>query len=239
VLQRVLEGVSALADQVTRLRDETRSLTDEVARLRTISAVRSASTSAVERRLAKLEAAIEEALPRLLPPEVAGDEVAPADTVARPDDEGEDDERLTLFDVVEWASESHADVLEFLDSASSSAAQSPYEDPERVRAIFDAMALVGRRRQEGALGTSLKDAFADLGVDYRAGISRHTPARLRQQHRFTTREGIPFEAEEHIALGGTYDPRRCLRIYFSSRLPDETRFVIAHVGRHFQVMSST
>jgi hypothetical protein len=28
-------------------------------------------------------------------------------------------------------------------------------------------------------------------------------------------------------------------VYFSSRVPNETRFVIGHVGRHFEVMTST
>jgi hypothetical protein len=40
-------------------------------------------------------------------------------------------------------------------------------------------------------------------------------------------------------LGNTYDPRRCLRIYFSSRVPNERRFVLGHVGRHLTVLSST
>lgn len=44
---------------------------------------------------------------------------------------------------------------------------------------------------------------------------------------------------EHIALGQTYDPRRCLRIYFSSRVPSETRSIVAHMGRHFEVIIST
>ena len=86
---------------------------------------------------------------------------------------------------------------------------------------------------------ALRDAFGDLGIDYRAAIAKSTSARLREQYRFPYRKGEVIEAEEHIALGGTYDPRRCLRIYFSSRVPNEPRFVIAHVGRHFEVMTTT
>lgn len=40
-------------------------------------------------------------------------------------------------------------------------------------------------------------------------------------------------------LGNTYDPRRCLRIHFTSRAPMETRFVIGHVGRHLEVLTTT
>src|SRR5690606_33332686 len=142
-------------------------------------------------------------------------------------------------DIVQAAAEAHPDALLFLDTAYDSAAASPYEDPERVRAILDAMARVARRRSDGSLGTSLREAFAELGIDYRPAIARNTSARLREQYRFTHPGGTVIEAEEHIALGGTYDPRRCLRVYFSSRMPNEPRFVIGHVGRHFIVASST
>lgn len=107
-----------------------------------------------------------------------------------------------------------------------------------MRAVFEAMARVSRRRQEGVLGTSLREAFGDLGVDYRGAIAKSTPSRLREQYRFTYGNEL-VAAEEHIALGNTYDPRRCLRIYFSSRVPSDTRFVIGHVGRHFEVITST
>jgi len=62
---------------------------------------------------------------------------------------------------------------------------------------------------------------------------------LREQYRFLTPSGEQVEAEEHIVLGNTYDPRRCLRIYFSSRVNQESRFVVGHVGRHFTVVTST
>ena len=40
-------------------------------------------------------------------------------------------------------------------------------------------------------------------------------------------------------LAAPITPRRCLRIYFSSRVPNEPRFVIGHVGRHFVVRSTS
>jgi hypothetical protein len=48
-----------------------------------------------------------------------------------------------------------------------------------------------------------------------------------------------YDCVEHLALGDSYDPRYCLRIYFTSRAPAETRFVIGHVGRHFDVKTTT
>jgi len=207
-------------------------LTDEVERLRTISAVRSSSTSAIERRLGRIE--------DLLEPMFAGAE-AMARTASHEDDVADEiptDERKQLVGIVQDATESHADALVFLESAYASALDSPYEDPERVRAIIEAMAGVARRRRDGMLGSSLREAFGDLGLEYRAAIARNTSAKLREQYRFRN-NGREFEAEEHIVLGNTYDPRRCLRIYFSSRIPNEPRFVIAHVGRHFEVRTTT
>lgn len=132
-----------------------------------------------------------------------------------------------------------ADVLLTLDRALASAEESPYEDVERVAAVLDAMALVARRRQAGTLGTSLREAFRELGVEYRGGISETTPERMLQQYQVTLPGGEVAEARAHIALGVSYDPRHCLRIYFTSRVPAEPRFVVGHVGRHFEVKRTT
>ncbi len=229
-------SLDELLREVRALRSSVGGLTDEVERLRTISSVRSSSTNAIERRLGRLEDILGHVFPDGSPSSGPEEE---AEAGTSPPDESSDDGRTTLPQVVNDSAESHADTLVFLDSAHHSAAESPYEDPERVRAILDAMARVARRRRDGVLGTSLREAFGDLGIDYRSGIARSTPARLREQYRFAAPNGDYVEAEEHIVLGNTYDPRRCLRLYFSSRVPNEPRFVIGHVGRHFEVRSST
>lgn len=259
-LSRLVAAVQELSGMVRDLLVANGTLTDEVERLRTLAAVRSSSTNAIERRLGRLEDLLERSLgggdgkPDSAARSMGdGEEGAAHDTHrdawaaadppdptpdfdgAAPDDEG----RLTVAEVVRSAAETHPDALLILDSAVAAAVESPYEDPERVRAILDAMARVARRRRDGQLGTALREAFSDLGIDYRGAIARSTPARLRQQYRFQDPAGRTVEAEEHIVLGNTYDPRRCLRIYFSSRVPRETRFVVGHVGRHFEVLSST
>ena len=100
------------------------------------------------------------------------------------------------------------------------------------------MATVARRRQEGTLGTSLKEGFRDLGIEYRGGISPTTSEKHRQQYEVRA-QGQTFDCHEHIVLGNSYDPKYCLRVYFTSRAPMEPRFVIGHVGRHFDVKSTT
>lgn len=236
VLQRLGDQIQVLAGLVRDLLASNEDLTDEVERLRTIAAVRSSSTNAIERRLGKLEDLLSRTL---LPPEAFEGARAGAPVMSGDGEAEEEDGRLSLVDVVRTAAELHSNTLLFLDSAYEAAADSPYEDPDRVRAVLDAMARVARRRRDGALGTALREAFSDLGIDYRGTIARSTSARLRQQYQFVGPGGEKVEAVEHIVLGNTYDPRRCLRIYFSSREPQEARFVIGHVGRHFEVLTST
>jgi hypothetical protein len=225
--------LEALVGEVRTLSSRVAGLVEEVERLRTISAVRSSSTGAIERRLSRLE----DLLAYAFPDGPREGQQAPG-VVEVVDPEPADEGAPSLVAVVHHAAEAYSDALVVLESAFTAAADSPYEDPERVRAVLEAMARMARRRRDGQLGTSLRDAFNDLGIDYRGAIARSTSAKHREQYLFARGDQL-VEAEEHIVLGNTYDPRRCLRVYFSSRVPDEPRFVIAHVGRHFQVRSST
>jgi hypothetical protein len=226
--------VAGLAAAVASLVESNRALTDEIARLRTTNAVRAGNAAAVERRLGGLEQQLE----RHFAPPVESTDGESATDIA--DDEVTDEgDGVVLTDVLQQAAVTHADALLILESAERSAAESPYEDPERVAVILDAMAAVARRRQEGALGMSLREAFRELGIDYRGGVSSTTSRRDMQQYHVAGPQGQRYECEEHIVLGGTYDPRRCLRIYFTSRAPVEPRFVIGHVGRHFRVATTT
>lgn len=218
-----------------------RTLIEEVERLRTTSAVRAANTTSLERRIAALERLLHAHFDPSANAEAEGalDERAAADELTEGGDEEDADERLSLLDVLRQAAAMYPDELLILDNAERSAQASPYEDPERVAVILDAMAQVARRRQAGALGTSLRDAFRDLGVEYRGGIAASTSKRLREQYLVRGPRGAEYECNEHIVLGASYDPRHCLRIYFTSRAAVEPRLVIGHVGRHFTVMTST
>jgi hypothetical protein len=76
-------------------------------------------------------------------------------------------------------------------------------------------------------------------ISWCRGIASSTPERLRKQYLYHLEGGEGVECFEHIAPGATCNPRRCLRICFSSKLVTDSRFAIGHVGRHFEVMSST
>lgn len=227
------ERLSTLTEAIANLAGLTAQLLDEMTRLRTTTAVRATSTVSLERRIAELEELL---LERFAPPAVAEAHAGPP---AGPMETAEEAEAASLVEVLRQAAEAHPDALLILEPAERVAERSPYQDPERLAVILDAMAQVARRRQEGGLGTSLREAFRELGIDYRGGISATTSERHRQQYRVTGPGGKTYECEEHIVLGTSYDPRHCLRIYFTSRAPLEARFVIGHVGRHFEVATTT
>ncbi len=237
------EQITAMIALMNRLLDGQAQLTEEVARLRTSTAVRAANTAFLERRVASFEHLLDGLVATLRGDsvETATGEATITDDHADTGEEAEEEagDRTTLVDVVRHAATAHADALLVLDSAERSAYDSPYEDPDRVATILHAMAHVAQRRQSGGLGTSLREAFRELGVEYRGGIAPGTSHKLRRQHLAIGPDGTVYDCDEHIVLGGTYDPRRCLRIYFTSRAPHEPRFVIGHVGRHLDVKTTT
>lgn len=230
--------VDDLGSKLERLVELNEALIDEIARLRTATVVRTANVSGVERRLGQFERMLREHL------RLDSAEPAWADGSAGPSGDGEaaaesDEPDLTLVEVVQHAESEHADALLILDSAVSSASESPYEDVQRVASYLKAMAEIAGRRQDGRLHMSLREAFQEAGLEYRGHIAKSTSSRLREQYVAALPSGQSVECHEHIVLGTSYDPRYCLRIYFTSRAPGEPRFVISHVGRHFEVASTT
>jgi len=191
--------------------------------------VRLASIASIERRIERIDTFMLNEVPRLLARSPEG----------APDIESEQEERTALIDIVRQASARHTDALLFLESAEGSAIDSPYEDVDRVAKVLDAMADIARRRQHGTLGLPVRQAFRDYGIDYRSTISETTPGKQRAQYQLADRSGQIYACLEHIVLGSSHDPRYCLRIYFTSRAPLEPRFVIGHVGRHFDVITTS
>jgi len=224
--------IADLASAIRAQNETNASIAEEIGRLRISSALRQSNTSGIERRLDRIDSLLM-AIP-------AGGQVAPPDASeedgAQDDD---DDDSLALVDIVRLAGSTHEDALLILDGAERSAGESNYRDLDRVAAVLDAMADISSRRQAGTLQKSLREAFRELGIEYRTTISKSTPPKLRQQYIVHGGGGTFYECLEHIALGSSYDPERCLRIYFTSRDPSEPRFVIGHVGRHFTVATTT
>ncbi len=229
--------VRSLAAAVQQLATANRDLHQEVAQLRTAAAVRAGGAGSVERRIARIDRNLDQ-LRSLIGTGTESTFTESPESTA-PDPDSADDEHATLQQIVQHASSTHADALLVLDSAERSAVDSPFEDVDRVATVLDAMAEVARRRQRGGLGMSIRDAFREYGIDYRGATAPSTSDKLRTQYQLLGPDGTTFDCQEHIVLGSTYDPRYCLRIYFTSRASLEPRFVVGHIGRHFDVKSTS
>lgn len=144
----------------------------------------------------------------------------------------------SVLEVVDRISQIYEDSLLVLPSALDAAGDSPFANPGEVLRVLEEVANVSKQRMKGPLGKNLKDVFLECNIDYRSGISEHTSGKLKQQYRFTQDE-VTFVCEEHICLGGSGDPAKCLRIYLSTNGEGgEKRVVIGHVGRHLDVLST-
>lgn len=144
----------------------------------------------------------------------------------------------SLVEAVQQAQLLHSEYLNILPTAATAAEDSPYRDPGDASRALGALAQISARSKQGPLGRNLKDVFAELGLDYRPGISPKTPKRLREQHVFT--DGVrEYECFEHLCFGSSYDPADCLRIYFTTARDDAGRWTVGHVGRHLDTLSTT
>ncbi|MDB4909137.1 MAG: hypothetical protein JWO05_3921 [Gemmatimonadetes bacterium] len=144
-----------------------------------------------------------------------------------------------VLDSVEQAAALYGAHLLVLATAGESAQQSPFARPREVLNALRMLSEVAALVNEVALGRPLREEFAARGLDYRGGIARTTSKKLRRQYLFTDGE-FEYPCEEHLCLGsGSYDPADCLRIYINTKLRPGGRFVVGHVGRHLDVISTS
>ncbi|GEM_PF-1343263 len=234
VVSRMDGRLEQMSTVLTGLAEVNRALVEEVVRLRSVSTARNAGSNVGDRRMQSLEQSVRSVLNA-----VRNDAVQPS---AAPELQAEpdvDEDAISLVEVVRQAAASYPETLLVLESAESSAADSPYLERDRVAQVLDIMAEVADRRRGGALGSSLREVFRAYGVEYRGGIASSTSEKQKRQYAGKGPDGTEYECHEHIVLGSGYDPRYCFRIYFTSRAPLEPRFVVAHAGRHHDVKSST
>jgi hypothetical protein len=136
-------------------------------------------------------------------------------------------------DAVDAAASLFGDRLRFLPRAWTSAELSPFERPLEVLDAFRALAGVAAlRASSGSLRAPMRETLSAFGLDYRPGITRGTPRRLRQQYEIPDEDGNIHFCAEHLVFGASLNPEHCLRVYLVSPTDEEPRFVIGHVGRH-------
>lgn len=142
----------------------------------------------------------------------------------------------SVLEATEYAQLLFEDDFTLLPSALLSAAESGYVRPRRAYELLTALAVASRGMKEGPLGRSLKDVFAEQGIDYRPGISKNASKKIRDQHIFQ-HDGAEYLCDEHLCEGNAYDSRFSLRIYFAS--DGERGIVVGHIGKHLETDSTT
>ena len=129
--------------------------------------------------------------------------------------------------------------LRFLDSAFSSANESPFRYPDRLIGAFAALSEYAEIQRAGqSPGVPLDDWFQQKSLDYVA----HEGQQAVQKHGrdFTDdhcRTNIAMPEHIRFGGGGNRDPKDVLRIHFAW-CKRENLLLIGHVGRHLDVATS-
>lgn len=121
--------------------------------------------------------------------------------------------------------------LVFLDSAVESADSSPYQNPERVQQLFEALYFVADewRKNKGSLGRSWGDALAEFGFEYKPRVSETSRGKWGDEYSFHYK-GEKRLFEHHITIGAK-QADKCLSVHWY-RDDDDRVLVIGHCGRH-------
>lgn len=141
-----------------------------------------------------------------------------------------------VSDVVAWAIKSFPNTLVILDSAVHSAQDSPYQHPQRVAELFEALdELVRRWQKDGKLGQSWKPALKELGFEYSDNISMTTRGKYADDYAFLY-EGRKRLFENHVTIGAK-QPESCLSVHW---IRDDKKkvLVVGSCGRHGKNTSS-
>jgi hypothetical protein len=123
--------------------------------------------------------------------------------------------------------------LVFLESAFTSARDSPYKQPKRVHQALLAMHEVCQawrrsRREKVGIG-SLEQQFEAKGFSYKPRESMTARGKWASEYE-ATYQGRRVSIEQHLAIGKG-GPDTCIRIHFYTDSAEE-KYIIAHVGRH-------
>jgi len=123
--------------------------------------------------------------------------------------------------------------VRFLPSAYSSASDSPFKNPVRVRealvALEEVAAIWAETVGSGKAAGSLRDHFKKRGFPYADDISKTTKGKWGKEYS-TTYQGQELDIAPHITLGSG-QPDTCLSIHWAW-YEDEKVALVAHVGRH-------
>lgn len=136
----------------------------------------------------------------------------------------------SVADVAAWAKNEFAETLFFLDSAIDSAVDSPYQHPDRVSQLFQALnELVCRWKSEGKLGETWVSALKQRGFDYKDQISKTSLGMYADDYKFIY-QGKKRLIENHVTIGAK-QADSCLSVHWF-RDDKNKVLVIGSCGRH-------
>ena len=136
-----------------------------------------------------------------------------------------------VADAVQLAAAEFPDTLVFLDDARKSAADSVYQQPQKVFDLFAALDRVMRTiRTHGSAGEELHAALLRSGFEYKPHISDTTASKYGDEYTFVY-AGTRRLFGNHVTMGKSHDPKDCLSVHW---LRDDGRkqFVVGWCGRH-------
>jgi regulator of replication initiation timing len=135
-----------------------------------------------------------------------------------------------VAEVIAWAKSEFYETLIILDSAVDSAKDSPYQHPDRVAQLFQALdELVRRWKKDGKLGESWKIALRQRGFDYSDSISMTSRGKYGDDYTFVY-DGKKRLFENHVTVGAK-QPDSCLSVHWI-RDDKKKTLVIGSCGRH-------
>jgi hypothetical protein len=153
-----------------------------------------------------------------------------AELAERGDVRGKKQRYLSVAEVVVQARDQFAGTLVFLQSALDSAADSPYQQPDKVYGLLQALDdLVRTWQQQGSLGRPWYDALKQKGFEYKEFISDTSLNRYGDEYHFPYK-GQRVLCQHHITLG-VGSPNMCLSVHWA-RDDDAKRILIGWIGRH-------
>ncbi|MCX8033415.1 MAG: ATP cone domain-containing protein [Thermoleophilia bacterium] len=149
----------------------------------------------------------------------------------------------SLVEALQCVARQYSDCVVVHEQALESAAASPYRD---VAKAWEALQLLGRYARERQVKMLTGDRFVGTREWFKAhkdevpGLSyaSHEGEITKGKHGFertVVHEKVKLLAEQHLRLGDSHDPQKCLRIYFAVH---QDKVIVAHCGRHLSTALS-
>jgi hypothetical protein len=140
---------------------------------------------------------------------------------------------LSVSDAVRMAQHNFTKTILFLPTATESAKDSPFKNPESVYNLFKKLdQLQSKLKKDGSIGETFKTALGQVGFDYKPSISDTSKGKFKSEYMFFYGDKkILFD--EHVTIGIGQNPQECISIHW---IRDNSKkiVVIGYCGKHLK-----